>query len=711
MSFSKRSDTAQFSESFLCLIGISRYYELDDNVYPVFLVDDDEEMDLFSFINHVDPTKVQIGEREVREGKVSLLDSTRGRVDPLAGVNEQGSQNDGVEDAGNINDDVQDARNNDEVSATVAKKPKGSKKKRKVAGWASGSSLPPKTLRADHGTFGASASTGGKSIAALQGLLERITLPVEVGVTAVATLSFITSSVSLTSEREGGGRTDSVTGPNLRTQHPSERFVVLSDSPCHSSSNIVDVEVSSVVRSLVSDPPIMTMTIATMVVANTSSVSVPRAGNEPVHHTLFADSASIGESNPDVAGPSHPAGTELSTDSFLCRKIWSRRPFIRHIVVDHLAPPVLFSQLHSMDYDQLLIEFNVRAARQTCLSSEVRLWLEHDLRDKKKLEGKCSRQTGLLKEKDTEIASLKAQLSLKEAKVAKAIRLHGQVATVEAAEVAQTNVLNGLKEQKSALEEEKSVFESKVVALESVNTTKVTELASLTAQTAKLTQDLSELGLSCDELSVKASSLEAERDRLVSQMSLLKGTCFELHDEVSGYRLFKEQIDVVQDEQVKVINDKVAGLDAELIGMALHLDEEFYPRAIGHAIDKGMQDGLAVGINHGKAGRGLVNVAAYVPFAEANYVSAVNALCVVDFPLLAQLIRGDVASQRLSIFDAMVPLIEPLFAENLVGEDCMSCGPVVVSATTALSTTFVEAISVPPILVSDYEVANTEAQA
>ncbi|GKC84678.1 hypothetical protein Tco_1140395, partial [Tanacetum coccineum] len=145
-----------------------------------------------------------------------------------------------------------------------------------------------------------------------------------------------------------------------------------------------------------------------------------------------------------------------------------------------------------------------------------------------------------------------------------------------------------------------------------------------------------------------------------------------------------------------------------------------------------MQDELAVGIDHGNAGRGLVDVAAYVPSAKANYVSAVNALCVMDFPLLAQLcpkkmqallpspeqlmlpihrIRGDAASQRLSISDAMVPSIKPLFAENLVGEDSTSGGPVVVSATTSLSTTFVEASSVSPIPVSDYKVVDTEAQA
>ncbi|GJR60730.1 hypothetical protein Tco_1502892 [Tanacetum coccineum] len=610
MSFSKRSDTAQFPESFLCLIGISRYYELDDNVYPVFLVDDDEEMDLFAFINHADPSKVRIREREVREGEVPLLDSTVGHVVPLTGVNEQGNQNDDVEDDGNQNDDVQDARNNDEVPATVAEKAKGSRKKRKAAGGASGSSLPPKTLRADHGTSNAGASTGGKSIAALQGLLERITLLVEVGVTTVATLPFITSSGSLTSEREEGGRTDSVTGPNLRTQHPSE-------------------------RSLVSDPLIMTTVVATMAVADTSSVLVPRADmdSETLHQTYVPKWNVTNNSDLD--------------DTDVC-----------HSVVDHLAPPVLFSQLHSMDYDQLLVEFNVRAARQTCLSFEVRLWLEHNLRDKKKLEGKCSWQAGLLKEKDADIASLKAQLSLKEAEAAEAIHLRGQVAIVEAAEVARTNELNCLKERNSALEEEKSVLESKVVALESADATK---------------------------LSVKASSLEAERDRLVSQVSLLEGTCFELHDEVSGYRLFKEQIDVVSDEQVKVIIGRrwILGHVLRLVVMKCLQSLEYLAAlrgAIRRAIDKGMQDGLVISIDHGKAERAASQKDASI-------------------------------ADIMGLFHLDGPLIELLSAENLVGEANTSGVSVVVAATTALSTTFVEASSIPPIPVSDYEVADTEAQA
>ncbi|GKA25428.1 hypothetical protein Tco_0711537 [Tanacetum coccineum] len=358
-----------------------------------------------------------------------------------------------------------------------------------------------------------------------------------------------------------------------------------------------------------------------------------------------------------------------------------------------------------MDYDQLFIEFNVGVARQTCLSSEVRLRLEHKLRGGKKFEGKCAMQADLLKEKDAEIASLKAQLSQKEAEAVEAIRLRGQ-------------------EHNSTLEEEKSVLERKVVALESANATKVAELASLTAQTAKLTQDLSELGLSCDELSVKASSLEVERDRIISQ-----------------------------DEQVKVLSDMVAGLDAELMGMALHLDEEFYPRflttiagrrwilcrglrlvvvkclqspeylaalggAIGHAIDKGMQDGLTAGIDHGKAGKGLVDVAAYNPSAEANMSSLQMSFgLAAEFPEANQL-QPSPEQLMLPIhhLEDQVVIGETSLSFSLdvvhsLGEANTSGVPAVVTATTTLSTTFVEASSVLPIPASDYEVVDTEAQA
>ncbi|GJX51602.1 hypothetical protein Tco_0278447 [Tanacetum coccineum] len=720
MSFSKRSETAsKFPETFLCFIGISRYYEFDDDVYPVFLTNDDEEMDLFAFINHVDPTKVRIGEKQIEEGKTLLLKSTKGCVVPLIGVNDQGDQNDDVQDDGNQNDDVLDAGHDvneegvadgqenlveadivcieDEVLSIVAEKAKGSRKNRKATGRASGSSLPPKKLRADHGTFGAGASTGGKFVAALQGLLESGTLLVEVGDAAVTTLLFITSSLFLTPKREGDGHTDSATGPDLLTQHLAERFIVLSDSPWHSSSNAADVEVSSIAMSLVPDPPIMTTAIATTVVADISFVLVPRSSDKLLYTSIFTDSTSAGMIWTDTLQQIYVPKWDVVNNSALddaevCRNM-----------VNHLAPPRFFSQLRAMDYEQLFMEFNVGVARQTCLS---------------------------------------AGLSLKKSEAAEAIRLRGQVYVAEATEATRVAELNDLKERTMALEGQVATLESAVVI-------KDTELASSNTQITKLTQDMSNVQLSCNEFSIKAYSLESEKDKLADQVSTLETTC----------------------------------IDADFMGMSLHLDEEFYPRflttisgrrwilsrilrlmvmkclqsleylvalggAIGRAIDKGMQDGLTSGIIQGKTGRGLADVAAYNPSVKANYVSAVNALCAVDFLLLAQLasqkdasmsdimdlfrlkgpvaktpeanqlqpsleqlmlpilIQGYVASYCLSLSDVMVPLIEPLSAENLIGEASTSGVPAT-ATTTALSTTFIPTSFVPPIFMADYEVSGT----
>nr|GFB64039.1 hypothetical protein [Tanacetum cinerariifolium] len=112
------------------------------------------------------------------------------------------------------------------------------------------------------------------------------------------------------------------------------------------------------------------------------------------------------------------------------------------------------------------------------------------------------------------------------------------------------------------------------------------------------------------------------------------------------------------DAQMSVVNEKVPNLDANLLEMACHLEERFYPHflatisgrrwllthsmklflvkclnsldylmALGAticcAIKKGMQSVLATDIDHGKEGMSLTYVTAYNPYTEGKYYSTV----------------------------------------------------------------------------------------
>ncbi|GKF80642.1 hypothetical protein Tco_0239244, partial [Tanacetum coccineum] len=81
-------------------------------------------------------------------------------------------------------------------------------------------------------------------------------------------------------------------------------------------------------------------------------------------------------------------------------------------------------------------------------------------------------------------------------------------------------------------------------------------------------------------MNVVVSSLKSQNDGLVDQVHTLEATCYGLRDQVSNYELLKEQIEAFQDARMKVLNDKVVKLDADLLEMALHLEEKFYPHLL-----------------------------------------------------------------------------------------------------------------------------------
>nr|GEZ04304.1 hypothetical protein [Tanacetum cinerariifolium] len=201
--------------------------------------------------------------------------------------------------------------------------------------------------------------------------------------------------------------------------------------------------------------------------------------------------------------------------------------------------------------------------------------------------------------------------------------------------------------------------------------------------------------------SLKAQLLLKETEaakavHLCAQVHELEATYSSLRSQVSGYERLKKQIEEFQYAQINIVNDKVAKLDADLLEMALHLEENFIPTFLTLFLAE-------AGIDHGKAGRSLEDVAAYNPSAEVDYTFALQRIRKVDFPLLAELKSRKDAS-TVDVIDLLC-LEVPLADAPRMSDFHM---PVTAATTTVLSVTFASASTVPPITLEDYEIMGTD---
>ncbi|GKA91339.1 hypothetical protein Tco_0813209 [Tanacetum coccineum] len=568
------------------------------------------EMDLFSFIRTVDPTKVRIGERQRAEASVDKLFDEGGSGNQT----EQGDSAVGGQgaDIQLVSEDV------DTVVEDVASlQPRRQRKRKTVVVDVGEPSHPTKKLREDHETPGG-ASVAGKSM-----------------------------------------------------------FVISSDSSYHYGVNVAEAEFDSLVKSsalMVATATIVTSTVDPSVVAK----------KKPVEPSIF----------------------------WCCG--------IRTVIGPDTDLQKFFTSIRGMEHDQLFTEFNVGAARQMSLSAKVRMCAEYNIKENKRLKSVVNEQTELLKVGEIEIENLKAQLLLKEAEAAKAIRLRAEASKLEAVE--------------KSLQDE------------------VADLAALVKVREQEVADLDAL----------VTSVKSQNDNLVGQVHGLETSSARLQEKVTVYVNCMGQLERFQDERMKVVNDKFDKLEA-----------------ISKAIEKGMQDGLAAGITHGQEGRVLTDVAAYNPSAEVDYVSALQQLQNVNFSLLAELksnmdasvktlmnilrleevlakrlglnesqphvdqlmvpihhspdqtvigatelslafdvsssrvrkIKDNIANHRSAIRDVFIQLAEPFSTAVLMGaEGASNTVPSIVGATTALSITFASTSLIAPISTDDYEIVRADGQ-
>ncbi|GJS10171.1 hypothetical protein Tco_0366967 [Tanacetum coccineum] len=331
---------------------------------------------------------------------------------------------------------------------------------------------------------------------------------------------------------------------------------------------------------------------------------------------VFCDSSFSGGTDPTLGVTN---GSHLD-DGLVYRKM-----------VDEFAPPS-FLVYRGMKHDHCFLNFMLMLARQMSLSAEVRMRAEYNVKETRRLKSVVERQDELLKVREGEIENLKTQLLLREAEATEAIRLRAEAYKFEAVEKSLQDEMNALKERNANLEKEWNALDVKVTKLEASAAGKERELADLNAL---------------------VTSIKSENDNLVDRMALHLEENFYPHllTTISGHRWLLTH-----------------GMELAIV-KCLNLPE--YPSAlrtvIGKAIEKGMQDGLAAGIAHGKKGTVLTDVAAHNPFAEVDYVSALQQLQPLNFPLLAELKSNKDASVKtvMDILHLEDPVAEKLGLNEL----------------------------------------------
>ncbi|GKD56713.1 hypothetical protein Tco_1290100 [Tanacetum coccineum] len=691
--------TLFISIQILCLIGISRNNTFDADTYPRFLRENGEEMDLFSFIRTTDPTKVRIVERQRGEDEPKLLDATVGRTVPLLPVAPARAESELEASGAGIQFVSETAKVATEDVASLQPRQKR-KRKTIVVVDAVEPSHPAKKLRDDHGTLGG-PTVRGKSQSAIQRLLAGPVLNAEVRGEVVPTLPFVTSSMSATSKQT---EVDSL---------------IRSLAPVMITATTVTAMASAapVVKKTVAKPSLFAIALSS---AGGTDPALGGFSDLTGSDLLVGDVRTVVDPDSDLQKVYVPqwnvTNGSLLDDSRVCREM-----------VDEFAPPKFFASVRGMEQDQLFAEFNVGSARQVTLGAEVRMRAEYNIREKIKLKSIVEEKDTLLKAKDTYIESLRAQLLVKEAEATEAIRLRAEASNFEAIEKSLRDKVNSLNEHNLVLEKERDALDVKsdnlVDRVHELETSsaglheKVATYEDLIDQLERFQDEKMEellthgmeLALAkCMNSTKYMSALGAAMSRAVEkgmQEGLSAGITHgaegrELSD-VASYNSSTEAdyhsaLQRLQSINFSLITELKSNKDSSVdtIMNLLRLDDALAKR-LGLTKSQPHVNQLMVPIHHSLDQRVIGASALSLSLEVSN--SRVRK------------IKENIANHVSALRGVFVPLSEPLSVTALEGTEGTS--GVAPGTTTALSTTFVSASTVPSLFIDDYEITGADNQA
>nr|GEV32548.1 hypothetical protein [Tanacetum cinerariifolium] len=289
--------------------------------------------------------------------------------------------------------------------------------------------------------------------------------------------------------------------------------------------------------------------------------------------------------------------------------------------LNHVTHPRYWATLHNHRNDGFLNSFNINSAQHVCMVFELRLLYEHEIMTIEKFKKKFTNSDVVIQQRDVEIVGLKAKLEQTKAEAAEVTELRKRMTNLD---------------------------------------------ASVSAKTSEVATS------NIHELLGKVSAFELVGEELDGKVSQQKVDCDSLRNEVVGEAKMREEFVSQQDVVALCFAERVAELDARIGDVRHDTNTNLYPHMltaivgrrwmVGHdfrlavykcarsvkccsalgkfiliAINKGIQQGLEAGIEHGKADRPLAQVEAYDPGNESRYMAAASEFENVSFSLLEEL--------------------------------------------------------------------------
>nr|GFB38384.1 hypothetical protein [Tanacetum cinerariifolium] len=270
-------------------------------------------------------------------------------------------------------------------------------------------------------------------------------------------------------------------------------------------------------------------------------------------------------------------------------------------------------ELRHMPNAEFLSQYNKKSRQQVAMGSQLRLRFEQDVR--------------LLKKARAQIARRDQRIQVREEKIKK------------------------LDEKTQGLQSQTGNLKTLLEAVADMKKAAKTKNADLTKELESFHTQFLDLQVSHDQLTQQVSTLQTQ---------------------VTGEERIKAAFEEFKKYEDDRVEKRCAEMDARLDALSIYFDDELYPHmltaiagrrwVIGHGlrlavmkcaesielrqafanflsarITKGMSEGPAHGIEHGKAGRGLEVVEAYDPEANSKHLQALQELKDLKYPLVDQL--------------------------------------------------------------------------